>query len=1090
MRKSYLLFFLLISSFWNLTSLERSEIVKALTVDEGLAQNTIIVIEEDSFGFLWMGTQAGFSRWNGKDVINYPRMDIDPFPPGYGSLIKKDSEGRLWFVPSDGRLYLRYEFTDRFIDSGLDTEALGSPISNIFNNEKNDTLLLCTKEGSLYSWKYGDSIVHWVFSSYKGNVNCGVWYNNDLFLGTDNGWVVLKDGVENIPEPDLPAWLGDPSLPVRDAFFHNSILYAARGDGGFSIHYPDDNVFSIYPELKSHTLAVDLSGSIIVADRSRYWHLKQNGKEVDTFEQNAPSSLSIMTMLRLQNGQIAIGSALTGLWKIDPYLPRVQTWTASESIPEDKKMTFSSDFMSFAEDSNGLRWLATYDGGIIRWDKDKNLVSSYTVAQGTVQTDNFKFIMVDSHDQVWAGSYDGGVLKYNESADIFEFPFSKDDENADLISTGKINHIMERESGIIMISGEKGLVEFDPELNNLTAVSRQFASEDLMESCWTSMEDRDGNLWVGTENGIFIIEDGRLIDVDNRLDRIWFLTQIKSGEVFAASPSGLELISSRRTSVQIDDLETALADKNIYGVLQDKQGQFWISSNAGVFRWDREGEKIRTFSIHDGLLSQEFNLYSMSLLDSGQVALGCIEGLNILDPETLIQDENPPRVFIDQVQIDVHSLSKEVTVYASELPLNPLYLQQSILLTPDDSLLNIAFQSIDLSKDSRIKMFYRLKGFSDDWIDVSSEQKVNFVNLPYGLYEFDLKAVKNDSIVSEVISLDIEIQSSFTQTPAYTILIGLVIISLFLLVTLYILRLTSEITHRKEAENDFSVLNANLEEQVEERTGELNNALEHLKKTQSQIIHQEKMSSLGLLVAGVAHEINTPLGVAVLSNSIIQQRIKFLNQKYDAKDLTEEDLSESLDDIGNASDRLSYNLDRSVGLINNFKQVAVEKNQQDINSFDLISSIRSLINSLYNETKKKNVNVELKAPDLLPMKSYPGDIAQVLTNLIMNTLHHAFRDRSEDEKAEIIIEVEREEDSIYLLFQDNGCGIPEEVLNKVFDPFFTTNREEGGTGLGLHIVSNIVTEKLRGQIAVNSTLGEGTVFALNFPCELEIKEDS
>lgn len=1089
MRNHSLVFFLLFSSFWNLFSLERSEIFSVLTVDEGLAQNSIIVLEEDSYGFLWLGTQAGFSRWNGKEVINYPRKNIDPFLPGYVNLIKKDYEGRLWFVPSDGRLYLRHELTDQFIDSGLDTEALGSPISNIFNNEKDESLLLCTIDGQIYSWIYGDSIVQWVSSLQKSNVNCGVWYENDLYLGTDAGWEVLEDGVKNLSEVDFPVWLGDPSWPVKDVILQNSIIYVSRGNKGFSIHYPEDDTFSLYPELKSHSLAVELSGSIIIASSNNYWHLKQSGKDVDISEQSTPASLSIKTTLSLQNGQIAIGSASTGLWSIDPYLPQVKTWTASESISKDKNRDFSSDIMAFSEDSKGLRWLATFDGGIIRWDKEKNLVRSYTFAQGTAASDNFKFIMVDSHDQVWAASYDSGLLKYNESADIFEFPFSEENENAELISSGRINHVMERESGILVISAEKGLITYDPELNQLTSVGGYFASEDLKGSCWTSLEDHEGNLWVGTETGIYIIEEDRLIDVDNRLDMVWFLTQIESGEIFAASPSGLELISPQRTPVMIKELDEALADKNIYGVLQDKQGQFWISSNAGVFRWDRDGDKIRTFSIHDGLLSQEFNLYSMSLLNSGKVVLGCIDGLNILDPETLIQDENPPSIFIDQIHVDVHSLSKEVTEYASELPLNPLGLQQSISLKPDESLLNIAFQSIDLSRGSRIKMFYRLKGFSDDWIDVSNEQSVNFVNLPHGEYEFEIKAVKNGSIVSEILSLNIEIQPAYIQTSGFKLIFWLFLFSIIVLVVIYILRLNSEINHRKKAENDFSVLNANLEEQVVERTGELNNALEHLKKTQDQIIHQEKMSSLGLLVAGVAHEINTPLGVAVLSNSIIQQRVKYLNQKYESKDLTEEDLSESLDDLDNASERLSYNLDRSVELINNFKQVAVEKNQKDINSFDLISSIRSLVNSLYNETKKNRVNVVLKVPDLLPMNSYPGDIAQVLTNLIMNALHHAFKAGSDNEQAEITIEVEREADSIYLLFQDNGCGIPKDVLGKVFDPFFTTNRDEGGTGLGLNIVSNIVTEKLKGQIAVNSILGEGTVFALSFPRELEMEED-
>ncbi|MDC7234419.1 MAG: ATP-binding protein [Spirochaetales bacterium] len=1090
MRKKCLPFILLLFPVFGMGALDKSEFVQVLTVDDGLAQNSILHTEVDSSGFLWLGTQAGVSRWNGKQVVNYPRKGIDPFPPGYINLIQKDSRGRLWIVPSDGRLYLRHEGSDQFIDTGLDTEGLGSSIIRIISDDTRNYLILCTEEGNLYSWIYGDRIVNWISRLSGGRVNTAFWLEGDLYLGTDRGWEILKDGITPLPEDKFPLWMGNPVLPVKEALFHQSTLYTAGGESGFRISSPLHHETLYFPEVRTDTVVLDFFDTLLTGGGSEFWRLQGQGADSRFIREPSSAALQIRNMKYMDTGQVIVGSRSTGLWMLDPYQPRVDSWVPGEAAPEQNSVVLSNDIMAFSEDSRGIRWLATYDGGIIRWDSLSNLVRVYSVETGRIPSNRIKFLMTDSRDNVWAGTYDSGLLKYNPESDTFPFPQDNAAGDPHDLRSGTVNHILELPSGHLLFSSEKGLFDYDPGQQKLSHMGQTFNSEALSEGCWAALDAADGTLWIGTDEGLFYVEDGTVHSFNSSLKRVWFLTQVQSGEIFAASPSGLEIVDRNRNPVDPEELKQPLAEKNIYGVLQDQDGQYWISTNAGVVRWDRANRTSRLFTVKEGLLSQEFNLYSLSLLDDGRVVLGCIEGLNIIDTSLLIDDLTPSKVFIDQIDVARHSLEQEQSVSASNLPADPLFYENSILLTPDDSILNISFQSIDFNRAARTELKYRLLGFSDQWVDVSREQRVNFVNLPHGDYRFDLLAVKNGVIESELQSLDIEIQPSFVETPFFTSLIAFILMSIVLLVVTYILRLNTEIRQRQAAEADFAALNASLEEQVSERTGELNNALEHLKQTQEQIIHQEKMSSLGLLVAGVAHEINTPLGVSVLSNSIIKEKVRFLEKQYKNRDLTEEDLSESLDDLGNASDRLSYNLDRAVGLVNNFKQVAVQQNQEEIHSFDLIRSIHSLLNSLYNETKRKHISLQIKAPETLMVQSYPGDIVQVLTNLVMNCIHHAFRDSTPHDKPEISIEVEAEADSVYILFQDNGCGMTEETAARIFDPFFTTNREDGGTGLGLHIVFNIVTEKLKGHIAVNSTPGEGTVFAVNFPRILEYGEDT
>jgi PAS domain S-box-containing protein len=297
----------------------------------------------------------------------------------------------------------------------------------------------------------------------------------------------------------------------------------------------------------------------------------------------------------------------------------------------------------------------------------------------------------------------------------------------------------------------------------------------------------------------------------------------------------------------------------------------------------------------------------------------------------------------------------------------------------------------------------------------------------------------------------------------------------------FVLASIIDITERKSAERAMRELNQSLEQQVSQTARsnhELAEALGRLKEAQIQLVQAEKMASLGALVAGVAHEINTPVGVGVTAASTLQARAGELRTAYENQELRRSDLDRFIALADESTQIILRNLQRAADLIHSFKQVAVDQSSGERRSFKLRGYIDEILLSLRPKLKRTAHVVEVECPDDLVVDSYPGAIAQVLTNLVTNSLLHAFDDAR---PGRIRIAVRREPEHVELAYSDDGRGIPPENLPRIFDPFFTTRRGTGGTGLGLHIVYNLVTQRLGGSIQVASEPGKGTRFTLLLP---------
>ncbi|MDN3682972.1 ATP-binding protein [Vibrio tapetis subsp. quintayensis] len=286
-----------------------------------------------------------------------------------------------------------------------------------------------------------------------------------------------------------------------------------------------------------------------------------------------------------------------------------------------------------------------------------------------------------------------------------------------------------------------------------------------------------------------------------------------------------------------------------------------------------------------------------------------------------------------------------------------------------------------------------------------------------------------------------------------------------------------------------------LEDKVEVRTIELTRSNDELaqkivvlKETQDKLVESEKMASLGGLVAGVAHEINTPVGISLTVVTHFLKINEDLGRKFEDNKLSAKDLKMFLQQSNDCAEQLNKNIERTAHLINSFKQVAVDQTSEDVRLFELTSYLKEVIFSLDGVVKKNNVVVDVTSDEEINLKSSPGAYAQVFTNLILNSTIHGFGGGNEPHNGierKITIDISREDKYINILYKDNGKGIEESNLGQIFEPFFTTNRNQGGTGLGLNIVYNTITSKLRGTISCSSELDKGVAFAIKVPIKFD-----
>lgn len=281
--------------------------------------------------------------------------------------------------------------------------------------------------------------------------------------------------------------------------------------------------------------------------------------------------------------------------------------------------------------------------------------------------------------------------------------------------------------------------------------------------------------------------------------------------------------------------------------------------------------------------------------------------------------------------------------------------------------------------------------------------------------------------------------------------------------------------HQLEAENNRR---RKTESTLITTNKDLKSSIIELSKAQDRLLEAEKMSSLGALSAEISHEINTPIGISITSTSYLSDIIHKLQQDINAQQLSKRTIDSFIDNAQHSVELLLSNLQRAAELIASFKQVAVDQTNDKVRLINVAKYLDEIIRSIHPKLKKTDHSVKINCDPHIEIYTHPGAIAQIIINLIINSIAHAFTNIN---RGEMTIDIALDQQRLVILYRDNGVGVNEEQLEKLFDPFYTTKASKGGTGLGTHIIKNLIEDTLNGSIEAYSKESEGLSYHMSFP---------
>ncbi|RJF37560.1 MULTISPECIES: ATP-binding protein [Pseudoalteromonas] len=300
-------------------------------------------------------------------------------------------------------------------------------------------------------------------------------------------------------------------------------------------------------------------------------------------------------------------------------------------------------------------------------------------------------------------------------------------------------------------------------------------------------------------------------------------------------------------------------------------------------------------------------------------------------------------------------------------------------------------------------------------------------------------------------------------------------------------RTQNQIQRHEKDKQEIKQLNQSLEEKVNQRTialreanQELLNTLERMHQYQNQIVENEKMASLGQMVAGVAHEVNTPIGLGITGSTLLRDKLAEIHAQFEQKTLTSTHLKRFITDGIENLDLIYRNLNRAAELVSSFKKVAVNQDVEISTKINLHNLLSDVVMSMRSEIQYRNPKVTINCNNDVSIETKSGPLQQVLQQLLSNSVIHAF---SDDQDNEITFNVERNESSLIIHYFDNGSGVDKSIRKRIFDPFVTTKRGEGGSGLGMHLVYNLVTQALGGSIIFDELAQQGAHFIITLPLQ-------
>ena len=1075
-----------------------------------LTSQSIVSMAQDKYGFLWFGTEdAGVFRFDGLEFKQYVHDQGNPHSivPGRVYAILADSHGFLWFATT-GSGVSRY-----------------NPDTNTFQSFQHNP----QNPASL-----GNDVVRSFIEDHEGNI----------WMGTSNGISIYSYSTQifshiNVGQNALPK--GDIWHLYQDQLNH---IWVATYGGGL-VEYDPNNKKMFYYKHDAHdknSLAHNIVGAIIEDKDGNIWvggkgGLNKLNRQTRNFthfkhDPNNPRSLleNYVWDLHLDDrGFLWVAGFGGGLARFDPQTHQV----IRHSHDPNQVNSLSSNLVFFVfQDRSGVLWAGTSNAGLNKYVLASDEFESYL--NGKNEKDKFPITNIISLYQtkdnlIWIGGTDpkGGIAAWDfVSHKIFHYPYKGDSISS--IPNGEIYDFTEDHQGYLWFTGgvtalkqlnrktgEVTRYQHNPADNNsllhdtatslfvdkldnlwvctmdgvskLDRTRRHFTHYLKGKQCDTVFIDSQQNLWVGTTSeGLYLFEKGDATPTNYRYDKtkifslsgnyVTHIYETENNEIWLGTMgSGLNLWRPTSRNFLHYDIHSGLSNNSISTILEDSLGRLWVTTSNGLTMLDRASERFTNFYVKDGLISNSFdNISDASSVKGkdGYMYFANANGVVRLRPENVKANDHSPPVVITHVQI-----ANQAAQLASSY-----WHAKDIVLNWQDRMLSFSFSVLDFSNPDKNKIAYMLEGFDKQWIDSASQRRAVYTNLDGGDYTFKVKASNNHGVWSESpIEVKVRVVPPWWET--------LYAMMAYVFVIVFAIRWFIHIKVRKKQQElaVVSAMNKKLEYQVNERTAHLNQAIEDLNENKKFMVQAEKMLSMGRLVTGIAHEVNTPLGVSITASSAINEDIDFLNNKMQRNELSKKEFETRLVTMKEFSGLLEGSLNSAAKLINKFKKISINEVSDEKQACNLYSLIQDTKSVMINEYAGRTIDWHVHCDEDLIVSSSTYAIYTLLENLVSNAIKHGY---SKQETCEIDINVNYLTDlgQLKIIVQDKGMGIENENISKIFDPFYTSARGNNCVGLGLHIVYNEVTQRLGGTIECQSQIGSGTQFIVTFPVQRMLPE--
>ena len=1050
---------------------------------QGMKQGTVQAMIKDQFGNIWFCTNGGVSKYDGKYFTQLTEKEGLASNLVFSAL--EDNEGNLWFGTYQGvSKYDGVNITNYSVAEGL----VGHVVRHILQDHNGD--IWFGTDGGLSKFD-GDTFLNYTTSQGMSS-NMVRWLTEDgggdLWIASDGGGLMKFDG-HHFEIYSEKQGLSNSNIYSLAEAKDGSLWIGTYGgglnkfDGKNFTHYtekqgiPSNNIWSLEIDSEGVLWIGTWGSGIIRFDENDLRHFDK--------EQGLPN-VNILSILEDSNGNYWFGSEGGGAIR---YLGKHFTHIMAEqglshnviwSVHEDKKgsIWLGSDeklnriigkqlyhygqsqglgcntILSITDDNEGNLYLGSYGGGLDKYDGDS--ITHFTSENGLCS--NFvKMVYADRKGNIWIGTFGGGVTVYDGVG------FKSYNEQNGLLSN-EIRSIVEDNQGNIWFGTYLGLCMFDGcKFYDITS------SEGLPNSSiWAVDVDKSGNIWFGTNGaGLGLIYQPELGFSGDSLPWIMDFFTEKDG----------------------------LSGTNIFAIHFDKKGALYAGTRFGlsvmrpaVFNSVREnkmeahanGLLFENYRYKDGSLDFEVNGgETIAEMSDGSIWIGANDRLTIFHRNVHARDTTPPKPQLLDIEIfndpipwknliadktnnpndhkakdtSVHLSNGRVLTDFQFTSISPWYdIPVGLSLAHSNNFIRFQFIGITQNRSKEVTYRYYLEGYDEGFGGMTSASNATYGNLSPGSYTFRFQAVSSEGYQSDEYAYSFTIRSPWWRWWWVELLAG--VAALLFILVIYRYRMQS-LRHQKVT------LQKLVKEKTEEmhlQNQELKSTLRDLKETQSQLIESDKMASLGVLTAGVAHEMNNPLN--------------FILGGYKGLELYFSDSNEKNEEFELLMGSIKAGIDRATLIVKGLNQFSRDSDNYDENC-NLHSILDDCILIVKHHLDDRIALVRKFSDNELLVKGNVGKLHQVFLNIISNAA------QSIAAEGEIQFKTYRFEDKICLEIADTGEGITEAHLKKITEPFFTTKDPGKGTGLGLSITYTILKAH-NATIEFDSELGVGTVVKVVF----------